>query len=151
MTLAERAGGGTSGRAALVRALGDPMRTVRVAVGFALVSAGITTLPGADGERLNGAKRDYVARAALLEDDAATQMNLGKFHLLDRQAEAAAAAFENVRTLKEDEAGLSYFLGFARVLQGRAAEGRRLLESVPAGDPYRARARDVLRRLDSPR
>jgi len=151
MTLAERAGGGTSGRAALVRALGDPMRTVRVAAGFALVSAGITTLPGGDGERLNAAKRDYVARAALLEDDAATQMNLGKFDLLDRQAGAAAAAFENVRALNKDEPGLSYFLGFSRVLQGRAAEGRQLLESVPASDPYRGPARDILRRLDSPR
>jgi predicted CXXCH cytochrome family protein len=150
MTLAERSSGGTAGRPALVRALADPARTVRVAAGFALVSAGTTTLPGADGERLEAAKRDYVARAALLEDDLATQMNLGKFHLLDRQAARAAAAFENVRALKQDQPGLSYFLGFARVLQGRAAEGRQLLESIPAGDPYRPHALEILRRLDSP-
>lgn len=151
MTLAERGGGGSGGRLALVRALGDPTRTVRVAAGFALVSAGVTDLPGADGERLDAAKRDYAARAALLEDDPVTQMNLGKFHLLSRRAGEAARAFENVRALKEDEPGLSYFLGFARVLQGRMADGRQLLESVAAGDPYHGAARDLLRRLDSTR
>jgi HEAT repeat protein len=149
MTLAERAAGGPGGGSALARALGDPARIVRVAAGFALVSAGVTTLPGADGERLETAKRDYAARAALLEDDAATQMTLGKFHLLDRKAAEAAKAFDNVRALDEAAPGLTYFLGFTRVLQGRAAEGRRLLESVAADDPYHRPARDLLHRLDA--
>jgi len=75
LTLAERKPAGAA--VALTAALGDRHRIVRVAAAFALMNAGIARLPGADGERLEAAKRDYVARAGLLTDDAETQLNLG--------------------------------------------------------------------------
>ena len=120
---------------ALALALADGHRIVRMAAAFALMNAGITRLPGADGQRLEAAKRDYIARAGLLTDDAETQLNLGKFYFLDRRYEAAAGAFEQARALKPDVAGGFYYLALARVGQGRVEEARTLLARLRIPSP----------------
>jgi len=150
LNLGERRGDAES-RADLANAAADPLRVVRVAAAFALVSSGS---PGAATPRVDAverAKREYVERAALLEDDPASQLDLGKFHLLDRRADEAVEALERVRGLDPRRAGLDYFLGLARLGQGRMHEGRRLLESLKPGDPFHRPARDVLDRLPPPR
>jgi len=44
----------------------------------------VRELPGEDGRLYDQAKAEYVARAALLPDDAPSLLNLGKFLFLDR-------------------------------------------------------------------
>ena len=136
---------------ALAGALSDRHRIVRVAAAFALVNAGITSLPGSDGARLEAAKRDYVARAGLLTDDARTQLELGKFLFLDRSYDAAAEAFEQARGLQPDLPGGGYFLALARVGQGRVDEARRLLARLPASDPFAEAGRKLRARLEAAR
>lgn len=136
---------------ALALALADGHRIVRMAAAFALMNAGITRLPGADGQRLEAAKRDYIARAGLLTDDAETQLNLGKFYFLDRRYEAAAGAFEQARALKPDVAGGFYYLALARVGQGRVEEARTLLARLPASDPFADAGRRLRRKLEASR
>jgi len=149
LTLAERK---TAAPAAdLTLALADGQRIVRMAAAFALMNAGITRLPGADGERLEAAKRDYVARAGLLADDAETQLNLGKFYFLDRRYDAAAGAFEQARALKPGLAGGGYYLALARVGQGRLEEARTLLARLPASDPFADAGRRLRQKLEASR
>ena len=148
LTLAEKP---NASGPALTLALADRHRIVRVAAAFALMNAGITRLPGADGERLEAAKRDYVARADLLTDDAETQLNLGKFYFLDRRYEAAAGAFEQARALKPDVAGGRYYLALARLGQGRVEEARTLLARLPASDPFADAGRRLREKLEASR
>jgi len=145
LNLGEKRGDPAS-RAALSAAAADPYRVVRVAAAFGLVGRAADG-PAAAGGAIDRAKREYVERAALLDDDPASQLDLGKFHLLDRRADEAAAAFERVRALDPARPGIAYFLGLARLGQGRTDEGRRLLESLPRADPFHGQARDMLDRL----
>jgi HEAT repeat protein/tetratricopeptide repeat protein/cytochrome c552/cytochrome c554/c'-like protein len=149
LTLAEQKP--VAAAAALTSALADRHRIVRVAAAFALMNAGITSLPGEDGERLEAAKRDYVARAGLLTDHAETQLNLGKFFFLDRRYDAAAGAFEQARNLQPDLPGGGYFLALARVGQGRVGEARTLLARLPASDPFAEAGRQLRAKLDAAR
>jgi predicted CXXCH cytochrome family protein len=149
LTLADRKP--VDAAAALTAALGDRHRIVRVAAAFALMNAGITSLPGADGERLEAAKRDYVARADVLIDHAETQLNLGKFFFLDRRYGDAADAFERARGLQADLPGGAYFLALARVGQGRVDEARALLDGLPASDPFAEAGRQLRARLETAR
>ena len=151
LTLAEKKTGAALAAAPLAAALADDRRIVRIGAGFALMNAGIAHLPGRDGERLEAAKRDYVARAALLADDAETQLNLGKFLFLDRSYDAAAGAFEQARRLQPRLPGGAYFLALARVGQGRVEEARKLLEALPGADPYAEPARQLRAKLEAPR
>jgi hypothetical protein len=148
LTLAEKP---NASGPALALALADGHRIVRMAAAFALMNAGITRLPGADGERLEAAKRDYIARAGLLTDDAETQLNLGKFYFLDRRYEIAAEAFEQAQVLKPDVAGGHYYLALARVAQGRVEEARTLLARLPASDPFADAGRRLRRKLEASR
>ena len=149
LTLAEQQPAAAT--AALKSALADRHRIVRVAAAFALMNAGITRLPGEEGERLEAAKRDYVARAGLLTDHAETQLNLGKFFFLDRRYDAAAEAFEQARGLQPDLPGGAYFLALARVGQGRVEEARTLLARLPASDPFAEAGRQLRVKLEASR
>jgi tetratricopeptide (TPR) repeat protein len=136
-------------RVALVAALDDPRRVVRVGAAFALVNRGVTRLPGEEGARLERAKSEYVRRGALLPDHAPTQLTLGQFLFLDRAYDGAADAFQSALRLQSELPGGRYFLGLARLGQGRAAEARGELAAVPRGDPHYEDARRVLASLKS--
>jgi len=151
LTLAEKKAAAAAAAPALTAALADERRVVRVAAAFALVNAGLTRLPGPDGERLEAAKRDYVARAGLLTDDAETQLNLGKFFFLDRRYDASAGAFEQARGLKPGLPGGDYFLALARLGQGRVEEARALLAAQPASDPFADEGRRLRAKLEAAR
>ena len=136
--------------AALRAAVGDARANVRIAAAFALMSLGVRELPGGEGARYAAAKAEYVRRAALLADDAPTQLELGKFLFLDREFPRAAAAFEHALHLRAGQPGALYFLGLARLGEGRAAEAHNALLRVPDGDPYAEPARALLRKLPAP-
>jgi predicted CXXCH cytochrome family protein len=135
-------------RALLVPALRDAARTVRVGAAFSLAAKGVSVLPGEDGRLLALARDDYVARAAFLSDDPAAQLELGKFHFLGQEFDRAAQAFDATLRLRPDMPGGLYFLGLARIGQGRPQEGRDRLRAVPAGDPHFEAARGVLAKLE---
>jgi tetratricopeptide (TPR) repeat protein len=129
---------------ALRGAVRDGRASVRIAAAFSLMSLGVRELPGDDGPRYKAAKDEYVRRAALLGDDAPTQLELGKFLFLDRDYPRAGSAFEDALRLRVDQPGAQYFLALARLGEGRPAEARNALARVPAGDPYAGAVRELL-------
>lgn len=149
LTLSELPAGGPAPRG-LASGVRDARRIVRVAAAFALMNKGVRELPGEDGRLYDEAKAEYVARAALLEDDAPSQLNLGKFLFLDRQAARAAVAFEDALRLRPDLPGGHYFLALARLGEGRPADARRHLARVPPADPFAAPAGRLLEKLPLP-
>jgi predicted CXXCH cytochrome family protein len=149
LTLGERPGDLGSARESLVGLLADDRRIVRVAAAFALVNKGVTRLPGAEGERLEAAKREYVSRAVFFDDDPETQLNLGKFYLLDRSFQQAAGALSDALRLKPDQPGTSYFLALAHVGAGQAVEARQALGKVAPNDPYHDAAKKLLEGLNA--
>jgi Cytochrome c552/Cytochrome c554 and c-prime len=80
---------------ALIRALGDPIRTVRVGAVLSLVDIGLPALFGEDAQRFAQAKREYLSRAQILDDDAPEQFNAAAFELLSGDATSAAAILKN--------------------------------------------------------
>lgn len=133
----------------LIRALADPRRIVRVGAALALTNRQVTRLEGEPGKQLEEAKRLYVTRAALLSDDAAVMLDLGKFHLLNRDVPASAQALEASLRLDGSLHASRYFLALGRLAQGRVAEARELLLKIPKGDTYAAEAAKVLATLPS--
>ena len=133
----------------LVRALSDPSRVVRVGAALSLMNRKVTRLDGPAAQPFEQAKQDYLTRSVLLADDARIQLDTGKFHLLDQNAGAAAAALEAALRIDDGLPGARYFLAVARLAQGRKADAIVLLGQVPAADPQAAAATallDVLRR-----
>jgi hypothetical protein len=137
------------GRERLVRALADDRRIVRVAAAFALANKGLTRLEGDDGRRLEQARAEYAERAAQLTDDAETQLNLGKFHFVGGDYPRAARAFEDALRLDPAQPGGRYFLGAARVGEGRVRDARDLLRQVGRSDPYFDAAHALLGKLEA--
>lgn len=135
-------------RAGLVAALRDARRVVRASAGLSLVGAGVVSLPGEDGARLEAAKADYVARARFHADDAEAQLELGKFLLLSARFAEAQQALLLSRRL---DAGrpVDYFLALADVGQGRLPEARERLRRISPADPNAPAARSLLGRLAS--
>ena len=136
-------------RPILVRALSDPSRIVRVGAALSLMNRKITRLDGPAAQPFERAKQDYLTRSVLLADDARIQLDTGKFHLLDQNASAAAAALEAAMRIDDGLPSVRYFLAVARLAQGRKADAIVLLGQIPATDPQAAAAAallDVLKR-----
>jgi hypothetical protein len=131
----------------LTAALADARRVVRVGAALALLNHQVTALDGQAGQLFEGAKRDYTLRAAWLSDDPGAQLDAGKFHLLSRRPDEAADAI--ARSLRLDAAlpSARYYLALARLAQGQLADARDLLRLVPAADPMRAAALQLLLKL----
>jgi hypothetical protein len=135
---------------ALVSTLADPRRVVRAGAALSLVRSGITRLPGDSGRLFEGAKRDYVERARLHQDDAQTQLELGQFLLLDAQYASAEEAFDLSRRL-DPRQPLGYFFALVEYGRGRLDAARRRLDALPVDDPHAAAAQRLRERLDTPR
>jgi predicted CXXCH cytochrome family protein len=119
---------------ALVRALSDASRVVRVGAALSLMNRKVTSLDGPAAPAFAQAKRDYLDRIALLSDDARVLLDAGKFHLLDQHADEAAAALEASLRLDGRLHAARYFLALARLAQGRATDARVLLTEIPKED-----------------
>jgi predicted CXXCH cytochrome family protein len=133
-------------QAALAGALRDERRVVRDAAALSLVGLGVVRLAGEDGARLEQAKADYVARARFHSDDPPTQLELGKFLLLDQRFREAAEALELSRHLDPAQP-VDYFLALSDVGLGRIAEARTRLGGIASADPNAPAARLLLERL----
>jgi hypothetical protein len=131
----------------LVQALGDERRTVRMGAAFSLLSLGVTRLEGEDGVKFDEAKKIYVARAATSPDHAPTQLELGKFQLLNRDLAAAAEAFETSLHLDPKQPDSTYYRAIARLGQGRPDEARDLLKKVDRDSPFYSASRALLEAL----
>jgi len=131
----------------LAKALADERATVRMGAAFSLLSLGIQRLEGEDGLRFEAAKKIYVTRAETSPDHAPTQLQLGKFHLLNRDLTSAAAAFEASLKLDPDQKDAVYYQAIARLGEGRVKESRRLLEAVDEKSDFHQAARALLATL----
>ncbi|MGH9334269.1 MAG: ammonia-forming cytochrome c nitrite reductase subunit c552, partial [Vicinamibacteria bacterium] len=131
----------------LVRALDDEVRTVRMGAAFSLLSLGIQSLEGEEGRKFDEAKKIYAARAATSPDHAPTQLGLGKFHVLNRDLPAAAAAFEASLHLDPSQKDSVYYRAVARLGQGRNDEAKALLRSIGNESSFYAAARALLETL----
>jgi Tetratricopeptide repeat/HEAT repeats/Cytochrome c554 and c-prime len=132
--------------AALVRALGDSATTVRVGATVALVSLGVTRLPGESGERFEEAQQVFRARAELNSDDAEQLLGAGKFYLLAGDPTNAIGALQN--SLKLDpEIPAKYFLAYAKAQQGHLDEARQILKAIPPTDSQFPKAQILLKSL----
>ena len=132
--------------AALVKALGDPAATVRLAAMVGLVNLGIGELPGADGVRLESAMKMFQARAEFNADDAGQQVAAGHVYLL---ASDAARAIDALRAaLKLDPtAPAQYLLAGAYVKQNDLGKAREILLSIPPGDAQYDKAQRLLKAI----
>jgi predicted CxxxxCH...CXXCH cytochrome family protein len=136
---------------ALAGALGDSRTVVRAGAALSLVRSGVTHLPGNDSRGLfEAAKQHYVLRAGQHPDDAQTQLELGRFLLLDARFAEAAEAFDLSRRL-DPRQRLGYFFALVDYGRGRIDEARRRLDALPADDPHAAAARVLRERLDAAR
>jgi hypothetical protein len=138
--------GSAAGKPELVRALGDPVATVRIGAVVSLVAMGVKELPGEDGVRFAAAKALFEDRARHDIDDADQQIGAGRFYFLTGDPVKAIAAFQTSLRI-DPEAPAQYLLGAAYAENGQWAESRKVLEKIPAADPQYARAQRLLAAL----
>jgi hypothetical protein len=131
----------------LINALGDGHRTVRVGAALSLMNARVTKLEGPAGALFEEAKQDYVSRASLLSDDARVLLDVGKFHLMNKDAPSAIRMLETSLRLDTSLHASRYFLALAVLTEGRTADARTLLTRIPKGDPYAEAAQRLLATL----
>jgi tetratricopeptide (TPR) repeat protein len=135
-------------RVSLESGLLDARRTVRMASALGLINAGSGQSKDARlGPAMNLAFDEHARRARFLNEDAATQLDLGKMYFLAGDGKAAEASVKDALRLDPTIAGGRYFLGLATLRQGRIAEGAALLRSVDRSDPHRKDALTILAKL----
>ena len=132
---------------ALIAALADTSRVVRIGAMLSLVNLRVTQVPADLAPRFDQAKRDYLTRATLLADDPGVLLDAGKFHLMNQDASAAAVSLEASLRLDPTLHASRYFLAVGRLAQGRVADARDLLNAIPKSSPYADQAAKLLAAL----
>jgi predicted CXXCH cytochrome family protein len=138
-------------RSAILTALSDPQRAVRISAMVSLINHGGAPLGPGDMARFQWVGREFAARARLHEDDARVQRDLGLIELLTGSFDVAADALQISAGLEPDQTSVKFLMALARLGQRRVDDARTLLKQVPPGDPYYKAAQDRLKQLDSPR
>jgi hypothetical protein len=124
----------------LINALGDTHRTVRVGAALSLMNARVTQLEGQAGALFEEAKRDYVSRAVLLSDDARVLLDVGKFHLMNKDAPSAIRTLEASLRLDLTLHASRYFLALALAAEDERPKRART-RADSRDDPYAAAAK----------
>lgn len=140
----------TAARAAILAALDDPRRAVRIAALVSLVNLGGGPFDAADDKLFRRVSAEYEAAARLREDDPTIQVNRGLVHLLNGELDLAADALQIALTLEPGAGRPTFLLALVRTGQGRAGDARALLKQVPPADPNYAAAQDRLKKLARP-
>ena len=140
-------GGDAGRRTALLAALDDPVRAVRMAALTGLINQGGGPPEGEDARRFHTASLEFAARARPHEDDAAIQRDLGLIRMLAGDFDPAGDALQMAFGLEADRPSVRFLLGMVRFGQRRLDEALTLLKEVPASDPYYAAAQAQLKRL----
>lgn len=128
--------------APLARALGDPIRTVRISAALSFANLGLKPISTPLIERFEVAKKEIEARYQLSPDDPDEQLNAGRFYYLMGESESALAAFRAVEKL-DPQQSTRYFIGCALVQEGRFLEARKQFSDIPYSDPYYADAQKM--------
>jgi predicted CXXCH cytochrome family protein len=131
---------------ALAPLLADPIATVRIAAGVALVNLGVRQLPGENGERFEQAKQLFRARADLNSDDPGQQIASGRFFMLDGDPLRAIAAFRACLKL-DPTAPAQYLLADAYLKAGQSAEARRILQGIAPRNSQYPEAQRLLQQI----
>jgi predicted CXXCH cytochrome family protein len=134
-------------RAALLAALDDRTRAVRMAALTGLINQGGGPPEGEDARRFRRVSVEFAARARPHEDDAAMQRDLGLIRMLAGDLDPAADALQIAMGLEADRPSVKFLLGMVRFGQRRLDEALTLLKQVPASDPYYAAAQAQLKKL----
>jgi predicted CXXCH cytochrome family protein len=138
-------------RSAILAALSDPRRAVRISAIVSLINRGGGPLGPGDAARFQWVGREFAARARLHEDDASVQRDLGLIELLTGRFDTAADALQISSGLEPAQASVKFLLALARIGQRRVDEARTLLKQVLPADPYYKSAQERLRQLEPPR
>ena len=136
-------------RAALVPAILDSKRTVRMNAVVSLLNLGVQALPGEAAVPFEEARQAHIERGRFHADDAAQQLNLGRFHVLAGDIERAADAFENSFELDAGQPGIKFFMAVSRLGQDKPGEALALLKQVEDEDPFAGPAADLRLRLEA--
>jgi predicted CXXCH cytochrome family protein len=136
-----------SSRAALLDGLDDPVRSVRIPALTALINRGYRPTTGLDVSRVRRVSEEFADRAALHEDDANVQRDLGLVRLLTGDYDRSAEALVNSLGLDPKGPSGKFLLALARVGQKRTADARQLLLQVPPDDPSYHAAQESLKKL----
>jgi hypothetical protein len=134
-------------RSALVAALSDRRRAVRIAALVSLINVRGNPLASPDAERLRSVGKEFAALSTLYEDDAGFDRDLGVVHLLEADFNRAAEILQICLRLDPGRPSAGFLLALARLGQARVDEARSLLEHVPPSDPLYAAARRRLQLL----
>ncbi|MCU1384081.1 MAG: Tetratricopeptide 4 [Acidobacteria bacterium] len=151
-SLGDAGGGGSPGavRSALVAALSDRHRAVRIAALVSLINARGSALAPADADRLQSVGREFAALLPLYADDPGFDRDLGLVHFVGADFDRAAEMLQLAFRLDPRGPSTGFLLALARLGQGRISEARALLEQVPASDPSYAPAQKRLKQLIRP-
>jgi len=140
---------GAAVRGALLGALDDPRRAVRLSSLVSLINVGGEPFGPEDETRFRRVGREFAEKARLYEDNATVQGDLGVIALLSGEVDLAANALLNSLALEPGRPSATFLLALARLGQQRPDEARALLKRVPRSDPYYAAAQERLKRLES--
>ena len=138
-------------RSAMLAALSDPQRAVRISAIVSLINRGVEPLGPGDLARFQWVGAEFATRARLHEDEASVQRDLGLIELLAGRFDGAADALQISSGLEPDQASMKFLLALARLGQRRVDEARELFKHVPLSDPYYRAAQERLKQLGSPR
>ena len=134
-------------RETVVARIEDESQVVRMNTAISLLNLGIRELSAGAATSFEEAKRVHAIRGNFYADDAPQQLNLGRFHVLDGNPDAAGQAFERSYRLNPEQPGIRFFMAVTRLSQQRFGEAVELLRDVPGDDPFAQEAQTLLNRL----
>ena len=148
-SLGQREAQGDVARSAVLAALDDPQRAVRIAALVSLINLAGSPLAPGDLERFRRVGREFARMERLYQDDAGFERDLGVVHLLGGELDRAADALQIALRLEPGRPSARFLLAVTRIGQRRFDEARTLLTQVPSSDPYYRSAQDRLKTLVS--
>ena len=148
---AEDAGRPGATRTAVIGALSDRRRAVRIAALVSLINGRGSALAPPDAERLQSVGHEFAALSSLYDDDPGFDRDLGLVYFVGADFDRAAAMLQLALRLDPQGPSTAFLLALARLGQGQTAEARALLEQVSPSDPSYGPARKRLEQLGRPR
>jgi predicted CXXCH cytochrome family protein len=134
-------------RSAVLAALDDPQRAVRISALVSLINLRGSRLSPPDLERFRRAGREFAKMERLYQDDAGFERDLGVVHLLGGEVDRAADALQISLGLEPARPSAKFLLAVARIGQRRFDDARTLLQQVPSSDPFYSSAQERLKTL----
>jgi hypothetical protein len=145
--LRDPAGDTEAAGAAIVSALADSRRVVRVAAAITAVERRGRDLQADDRARFKAAASELVTWTRRHQDDAPLQRLQGLVQFLGGDVNAAADALAVSLAHDPEVVETKFLLGLARLGQGRSDEARRLLSEIPRGNQFYESAQRQLKAI----